>query len=389
MAKKAYIGVDNLARKIKKGYVGVDGVARKIKKAYLGIGGVARPCWSGGELAYYGLVPELSEPRRSVATITHGKYAMFVGGQDYMSSSTGKRTVEVYDPSLTVTKATDLSFTYYSQLAAAVAGDYALFGANTYMNAYNTSLTRTTATALSTSRSSLAGASIGGYALFGGGMGNSSMSSYSVVDAYNASLTRSTPTALSANRMRLSAVTVGGHALFVGGCSQYTSDDAVRKNTVDAYDASLTRTVAATLTTARYGMGATTVGEHALFAGGNQADSWRSAQAVAVETYNTSLTKGTATDLSNKRSGLAAVTLGDYALFAGGSQSQSSSTSAYVYDVDAYDVSLTRTLPAKLQQYLMGPVGAVTGDYAIFGMSRYWDSATNLTHTYLEAYTLA
>lgn len=42
MAKKAYIGVDGVARKLKKGYIGVDGVSRKIKKAYIGIGGVAR-----------------------------------------------------------------------------------------------------------------------------------------------------------------------------------------------------------------------------------------------------------------------------------------------------------------------------------------------------------
>ncbi len=36
MSKAGYIGVSNLARKIKKMYVGVDGVARKVKKAYVG-----------------------------------------------------------------------------------------------------------------------------------------------------------------------------------------------------------------------------------------------------------------------------------------------------------------------------------------------------------------
>ena len=56
MAKKAYIGVDGVARKVKKMYVGVDGAARKIKKGYIGVGGVARPFWTGGELAYYGKI---------------------------------------------------------------------------------------------------------------------------------------------------------------------------------------------------------------------------------------------------------------------------------------------------------------------------------------------
>lgn len=47
MAKKAYIGVDGKARKIKTGYIGVGGVACKIKKAYIGdTNGKARLCWS-------------------------------------------------------------------------------------------------------------------------------------------------------------------------------------------------------------------------------------------------------------------------------------------------------------------------------------------------------
>lgn len=54
MAKRIYIGVNNVARKIKKGYIGVDGIARKIKKGYIGVGGVARPFWTGGEVVYYG-----------------------------------------------------------------------------------------------------------------------------------------------------------------------------------------------------------------------------------------------------------------------------------------------------------------------------------------------
>ena len=49
MAKGAYLGINDTARKVKNIYVGVDGVARKIKKAYIGDeNGLARLCWSAG-----------------------------------------------------------------------------------------------------------------------------------------------------------------------------------------------------------------------------------------------------------------------------------------------------------------------------------------------------
>lgn len=64
--------VKSVARKIKKMYIGVSGVARKVKKAYIGIGGKARPCWSGGELTYYGTATELSVARYQHAATTVG-----------------------------------------------------------------------------------------------------------------------------------------------------------------------------------------------------------------------------------------------------------------------------------------------------------------------------
>ena len=49
MAKKAYIGVSDKARKVKKIYVGVNGVARKVKNGYVGISGVARKFYAAVE----------------------------------------------------------------------------------------------------------------------------------------------------------------------------------------------------------------------------------------------------------------------------------------------------------------------------------------------------
>ena len=42
MSRGAYIGIDNVARRIRKGYIGIDNVARKITKGYIGVDNVAR-----------------------------------------------------------------------------------------------------------------------------------------------------------------------------------------------------------------------------------------------------------------------------------------------------------------------------------------------------------
>ena len=81
---------------------------------------------------------------------------------------------------------------------------------------------------LSVKRERPVATSVGNYALFGGG--HSGTDYLSTVDAYDTSLTRTTPTALSVARDGLSATTVGNYALFGGG---YNGTD--RLSTVDAY----------------------------------------------------------------------------------------------------------------------------------------------------------
>ena len=114
---------------------------------------------------------------------------------------------------------------------------------------------------LSAARNRISATTVGNYALFGGGWGSGN-AKFSTVDAYNTSLTRTTPTALSVARSHLAATTVGNYALFGGG---YGSDPL---STVDAYDTSLTRTTPTALRVAREFLAATTVGNYALFGGG-------------------------------------------------------------------------------------------------------------------------
>ena len=177
-----------------------------------------------------------------------------------------------------------------------------------------------TATPLSVARGYLAGASVGDYALFAGGK-----DAYrkTTVDAYDASLTRTTPKALSSARNTLAGASNGNYALFAGG------DDGSYCSTVDAYDASLTHTTPTALSSARRYLAGASVGNYALFAGGDVGASDRD----TVDAYDASLTRTTPTALSRARTLLAGASVGNYALFAGGY------SGSYRDTVDVYTVA--------------------------------------------------
>lgn len=292
MAKKAYIGVGGVARKVKKGYIGVGSAARKIKKAYIGIGGVARPCWSGGEVVYYGPATPLSSSRYLVGAAPAGDYALFAGGALEPTNNTA--AVEAYD----------------------------------------TALTRTLPTALYAARAGTAGVGNHGYAVFGGGTNASGTDCVTTVDAYNAQLTRSTPAALSIKQDHSTrGGAVGRYALIGLG---YTLTATGYVKTVDAYSDTLTKSAAPEASQFHGQGGAAAVGGRLLFAGGDT----NSATTDAVDVYDANLTRTTApslsyTDTVNCMSG----SVGRYALFLGGAGSAV---------VNAYDEDLTRSIPEPL-----------------------------------------
>ena len=351
-------------------------VARRIKKVYIGVGGVARPCWSGGEPTYYGAITSLSASRAHHTATTVGDYALFGGGRNTALQSGG----DAYSPSLTRMSATNLS-TARQKLTAATVGEHALFagGSNlstaryTTVDGYDSSLTKVSSvTNITSSRHCLASTSVGNYALFGGGRGKSS--NISTVNAYDTSLTRTTLTALSAARYDLTATTVGNYALFGGGYASKSMD------TVDAYDNSLTRIIPTVLSAYREAPAATTVGNYALFGGGWNS---RAAKPVSdtVDAYDTSLTRTNPTALSVARYKLTAITIADCALFAGGRNRDVS-----LVTVDAYDTSLTRSNPTALNVARFELVAATVGNYALF--SGGCPAEDNYTAV-VEAYTIA
>lgn len=141
MATRAYAGVGGKARKVKRIYIGVNGKARNVKKVYVGVNGKARLCWmKPGLYKYGGTVNKLSEDRSELAATTVGNYALFGGGSGNS-------------------------------------------GISSTVDAYNSSLSRTTATGLSVKRRDLTATTVGNYALFGGGWGTG-FNDLSTVDAY-------------------------------------------------------------------------------------------------------------------------------------------------------------------------------------------------------------
>lgn len=188
----------------------------------------------------------LSTSRYLLASTTVGSYAVFGAGG---ASSGVTTTVNAYNTSLTRSSPTAMS-TGRRNYCATTIGNYALFAgghnnSSTFntVETYNTSLTKSSATAMSSVRCNHAATKIGNYALFAGGnsaYNGGPTTDLSTVDAYNTSLTKSTVTALSEARQNVNASTVANIlAVFVGGSTGTTIDTYTTSLTKNANDVGL------------------------------------------------------------------------------------------------------------------------------------------------------
>ena len=365
-------GGNNIARKIKKGYVGIENLARKIKKAYIGIGGVARPCWSGGELAYYGTIAGLKTAVMAHSATSNGTHAIFAGGMPSGATATA------YDASLTQTFPSYFDSMYLSSASAA---GYSIFGFGatssgselTTAQRYDSSLTLTSHSGRQKRKVSGA-TSIGEFVIFaGGGYGNAATTQN--VEFFHApSMTNGSLATLNYPSYRMGATSVGDYAIFAGGADAQVN--ASRVAYVVAYDLSTTKTNLTDLSVARNSLGAATVGDYALFAGGNTSSS----SSNIVDAYNKSLTRTSAPTLSAAWSEMGATTIGDYAIFAGGMVSGSGITAK----AECYDASLTRTSLPSLSMSRYEVKAATIGNYALFG-----GGSNNNYQSVVDAYTIA
>ena len=376
MAKAIYVGVDSKARKMKKAYIGIGGTARKVKKMYIGdSSGKARLCYSA-ELDRHGMAAALSVARYDVRTATVGNYALFAGGLKPGLFSV--KTVDAYNTSLTKSTPAEMPWERGYHASAAIGG-YALFAGGEERttsgsqflwstDVYNASLTLSRAPNLSDPGGvlNMGAAVVGNYALFAGGMADGRGNASVKVNVYDTSLTHTMATNLNGKpREYVRGASVGNYALFAGGNDTYYG-----YYNVDAYDASLTRTAAPYLTRADNRDAATTVGNHAVFVGST----------VSADIYDASLTRTAAAILSTERTGLAATTVGNYAIFSGGGVA------------DFCDASLTRSsIDTSMTGYNMG--AATIGDYALFaggysgGSDKAYDDSRVTAYDSVEVYT--
>ena len=225
-------------------------------------------------IEYYKTATPLNAARDDMLSASVGNYALFAGGiaDGYYSA-----IVEAYNTSLTRSTPMELNVARVRAEATTV-GDFALFAGGTFVDrdvdAYNSDLTHSSTTPLSTESEESAAATVGSYALIAGGyiLGTTYPSD---VTAYDANLTQTTPTPLSSSSARGGATSVGGYAL-IGNNSSY--------GYVDVYDEVLTRTTQEVgLSVARREFSAATVGAYALFAGG--ASTFDNSRCDTVDVY--------------------------------------------------------------------------------------------------------
>ena len=359
--------------------------ARKIKKAYIGISGVARPCWAGGELAYYGTATALTSERCRLAATSNQNYALFGGGFNTDSDGYNYLTsVNAYNKQLIQTTATKLPYGT-CDLAATSIGEYALFGGGygyqSYVTAYNASLVQSLPDALSSTMTICSATSIGDYALFGGGSSDPSL-----VEAYNSSLVKCTVDRLSTQRYKLAATSIGDYALFGGG---YDNIYSTGSNVVDTYNKTLVRSTPTAFSVDNPDTGfpkahclsATSNSNYALFGGiGNGDGTYK-----VVNAYNASLVRSIPDISSNSRGGASATSIGDYALFAGGYTHSDSNYTANS-GVDAYNNNLVKSSPDGLSNGRFFSAATSIGEYALFGGGS--ARTGNTFYNTVDAYTL-
>ena len=274
-------------------------IAHKIRKAYIGIGGVARPCWSGGELAYYGMVAELATPTYNRAAVTLENHALFAGG--------GIKNAYIFDKSLVMSSIPDLSGTRVYAFGAR-AGNYAIIsGAYGYSSrlttadVYSGDFTRSTITR-SSEYQRAPGVSVPWGAVFTQLEGSSSgvatvidenltiktsdyaynLSTYYTKGAatktraifageyggylaksVNSDMTVTQMDNLSAYKQNSLTASFIGNAFFAGG-SNTKPNTAVRQTSVDMYDDDLTHSTISPLSATKYGSPASEVDGGAL-----------------------------------------------------------------------------------------------------------------------------
>lgn len=262
----------------------------------------------------------LSAARYRMAGVGMEDWSLFAGGKTGADSSRSC-SANVYKIDTNFVKnvaSTGLTTAVWAVSGSSV-GAYALVaggrtttssGVVSNVAAYSKSLTKTVVTSLSTANAFMAGCRLNdNLVLFGGG----NKSSY--VNAYNSSLTRSLSTVTFYNNQNMGTVVLDGKAVYAGG---YDSNSTGR-TAVYLFDSSLTRIDVSTGLIKGRPPAGVAMEDYALFGGGyygTTAGAWQ------CDIYDKSMTRTNPTEDMGKVNDPISYTpsgtkVGDYALFAG------------------------------------------------------------------------
>lgn len=266
----------------------------------------------------------LAEGRYSLAAAAVGDVLLFAGGRNDGGAS---GSVEGYDSDLSKVSCEGLSRARYD-LAGASNGSFALFAGGTnedqenfrLVQSYDSSLTRGSAESLDTYKWGMVGVSAEGLAVFAGGSTNQGESyGDTLMEAYDSSLTRTTAD-IGRVFIRGAGTCHGELILLAGGRSGAWSSNMGRKAAVQAFDKSLTLLGTYELSDARDELAGASVEGYALFAGGENLtdDGVVPRWGKTVNIFDESMTRTLGTPLERYHKQLVGASIGDFALFMGG-----------------------------------------------------------------------
>lgn len=206
--------------------------------------------------------PSLRKGRCNLAGANAGSYLVFSGGETVSGagSSTHKDTAygDAYTESLTKVSV-DMSVENRIWRGATLPS-HALFAKKSVANAFNASLTRSLPA--SPDADIYQGTELHGKAIFADKNGN--------LQVYNSDLTKTVASGLSSARISYGCTTLDEWAIFAGG--RISGGAANYQTSVEAFDDELTRITLTALSNGRYNLSGAHVGDFAFFAGGYTSD---------------------------------------------------------------------------------------------------------------------
>lgn len=359
MAKKMYIGVDNVAKQVKKGYIGVEDKARKIKSGYYGVDGIARQFFSGEKkVVYYGEITSLSNTVEQSAATHTLDYALFAGG--FSSAGGVKSNVDAYNSQLVKSVAPALITSVY-MMGATNLQDRAIFyggstgtltGASTTGYIYTNDLVQTSFNHTGINSQGYDGAYLPNYAVFSANyMAMSNPAKYCLCVDNNGVCTQ---ISTSFENTAGTIVSVGKYVVIGGGT--YTTKG-------NALDNNLVLTTVTDFSNVRYhAFGASILDKYGLVCGS------KTGTYLPIEGYDSNLSKCVLSREVSSEYGTA-TSFDEFAIFVAGKYATSSyNTTAYIYDENLTEIDLA----TQIYRYTLS--STQINNFALFGGGRRGDT---------------